>query len=104
MKKHVKCITAKNLDCEQSLVFYFMRSAKWVALALLVGIGGLSAALQFQRQQDINWIFFSICILCGAILFWIGHCLMKNECATQRRCGTCNKEPPTIGNVPVRQA
>ena len=52
MKKHVKCITAKNLDCEQSLVFYFMRSAKWVALALLVGIGGLSAALQFQRQQE----------------------------------------------------
>lgn len=102
MKKQAKCITVKTIDCEQSLVFYFMRSAKWVALALLISIGVLGTALQFQRHQDVNWMFFSICILCGAVLFWIGHCLMKNECATQRQCGTCNKVP-TVGNIAVRQ-
>lgn len=82
------------IECQQSLVFYFMRTARWVALLLLVGIGSMDAVLQFQRQQNINWIFVSICILSGVILFWIGHCIMRSECASRRDCGTCNKAPP----------
>ncbi|WP_156946839.1 hypothetical protein [Thiothrix lacustris] len=104
MKKQAKCVGNKMIDCEQSLVFYFMRSAKWVALALLVGIGVMGAALQFQRSQEVNWLFFSVCILCGLILFWIGHSLMKNECTTQQRNGTCNKAPSTIGDITIRQS
>ena len=104
MKKQAKCISANTVNCEQSLVFYFMRAAKWLALALLVGIGGLSTLLQFQRHQDINWVFFSVCILCGFILFWIGHCLMRNECASMRRSNTCNNKMPTVGNINIRQA
>lgn len=104
MKKQAKCISVKTLDCEQSLVFRFMRVAKWLALALLLGIGSAGVFLQFQRHQDINWMFFAVCTLCGVVLFWIGHCIMKSECATQRRCGTCAKTPSSIGGLPIRQA
>lgn len=91
MKKPTKCIHARNVECQQpSLVFYFMRTAKWVALSWLVGIGVMGVLLQFQRHQDVNWVFFSVCLLCGLILFWIGHCIMKSECASKRRHGTCN--------------
>ncbi|UJS23460.1 hypothetical protein [Thiothrix winogradskyi] len=102
MKKSAKCISSKAVECQPSVVFYFMRIARWVALLLLTGIGGMSAALQFQRHQDISWLFVSVCILCGIILFWIGHSIMKSECATRRRCGTCNKTTG-IGNITIRQ-
>lgn len=102
MKKSAKCVSAKAVECQQSVVFYFMRIARWVALLLMVGIGSMGAALQFYHHQDINWMFVGICTLCGIILFWIGHCIMKSECATRSRCGTCNKTP-SIGNITIRQ-
>ncbi|SEA80895.1 hypothetical protein SAMN05660964_02492 [Thiothrix caldifontis] len=102
MKKQAKCINSKALECEQSVVFYFMRVARWVAFLLLVGIGVMGALLQFQRHQDINWMFVSVCIACGVGLFWVGHCIMKSECATRKRCGTCNKST-TVGNITIRQ-
>ncbi|WGZ93554.1 MAG: hypothetical protein QJT81_17405 [Candidatus Thiothrix putei] len=102
MKKQAQCINSKALECEQSVVFYFMRVARWVAFLLLVGIGGMGALLQFQRHQDINWMFVSVCIVCGVGLFWIGHCIMKSECATRKRCGTCNKST-IVGGITIRQ-
>ncbi|EIJ33744.1 hypothetical protein [Thiothrix nivea] len=102
MKNQTKCIGSQTIHCEQSLVFQFMRVAKWVALFLLTGIGAGSSYLQLQRNQEVNWVFFGICLACGVILFWIGHTIMKSECATKRRCGTCNKEP-NVGGIPVRQ-
>lgn len=102
MKNQSKCISVKTIQCEQSLVFRFMRTAKWVALSLMTGIGVSSAFLQMQRHQDINWMFFSICLLSGVILFWIGHCIMKGECITKRRCGSCNKVS-SLNGLPIRQ-
>lgn len=102
MKKQAKCVSAQAVECQQSVVFYFMRIARWVALLLLVGIGSMAALLQFQRHQDISWLFVVVCALCGIILFWVGHSIMKSECATRHRCGTCNKAPK-VGNITIRQ-
>jgi hypothetical protein len=86
--------------CEKSLVFRFIRVARWVALGLLVGIGTLGAFLQYKNHQDINWAFFSICIICGIMLFWMGRCILKSECAARRRAVSCSKVS-TIGNIPI---
>lgn len=102
MKKQAKCVSAQAVECQQSVVFYFMRIARWVALLLLISIGSMAALLQFQHNQDINWVFVAVCTLCGIILFWIGHSIMKSECANRRRCGTCNKAP-NVGNITIRQ-
>lgn len=102
MNNQAKCINLKTIDCEQSLVFRFMRTAKWVALLLLIGIGTGSAYIQFQHQQNVNWIFFSVCMVCGIILFWVGHSIMISECVTKRRCGSCSKVTAMNG-VPMRQ-
>ncbi len=89
-----------NTLCEKSLVFRFIRVARWVALLLLTGIGSLGAFLQYQRHQDINWMFFSVCIICGIMLFWMGRCIMKSECASRRRAAACNRVA-TINNIPI---
>ena len=102
MKRNTQCIHTQQIECQPSLVFHFMRVAKWIALSLLLGIGFMGALLQFQRHQEINWMFFSVCIVCGVILFWIGHCIMKSDCAIKRRCGTCVKVS-TVSLTKIRQ-
>jgi hypothetical protein len=89
MNRQARCINTKQAECPLSVVFYFMRVAKWIALSLMVGIGISGALLQFQRHQSVNWMFVTVCLACGVILFWIGHCIMKSECRVKRRVGTC---------------
>lgn len=101
MRKSAKCIQTNKTSCDQSLVFRFMRIAKWVALLLLLGIGFADIWLQLQRSQAINWLFFSLCSVGGIGLFWIGHCIMQSECAMQRRCGTCNRDNASTA-IPIR--
>ncbi len=54
MKKSAKCINSKAVECQPSVVFYFMRIARWVALLLMVGTGSIGAALQFYHHQDLT--------------------------------------------------
>lgn len=78
--------------CEKSLTLQFISMARWVALLLLVGIGTMTVLLQYERHQEINWVFFSVCATGGIVLFWIGTCLMKSECSTLQQRGRCVRQ------------
>jgi hypothetical protein len=75
--------------CEKSLTLEFISMARWVALLLLMGIGAMAVLLQYERHQEINWIFFSVCAFGGIVLFWIGGCLLRSECSTLKQKGRC---------------
>lgn len=77
--------------CEKSLVFQFINTARWLALLLMITIASTTALLQYTRQQPVNWLFFTVCVVAGGILFWIGNCLIRSECASHKRTGRCRR-------------
>jgi hypothetical protein len=74
-------IYSKKHSHKESLIYQFMRTAKWVALLLLFSIGFGMAYLQYLHREPISWGFLGICIASGLLLFWIGRCLTHSECS-----------------------
>lgn len=89
MNQKAKCTFVSS--CEQALAYRFIRIARWVALALLVGIG-LGGWWAGYQRQDINWLFVGVCVSCGVLLFWMGSCILRSECQRQRSKASCPKE------------
>ncbi len=85
--------------CEKSLTFHFIKVARWVALLLLVGIGLLGVYSQYRMGQEVSWMFLSVCVFCGIMLFWLGHCMLSSECQyrmSNNRCGKNENAKPII--------
>lgn len=89
-------INDKTASCEKSLVFRFIRIARWIALFLLLGIGVLGTSFQYERHHDIDWMFFTVCAVCGIMLFWMGRCILKSECNNKRGNGKCRRHTQTV--------
>lgn len=62
-----------------SFICQFMGITKWFAMFLLFGLAAAEVYVQYTREMEINWAFATICIVCGVLLFWIGHALFAPE-------------------------
>ena len=75
-----------------SFICHFMVMTKWFAMLLLFGLAAAEVYVQYSRNMDINWAFAIICVVCGILVFWIGHALFAPERQRLRRLNKLKRE------------
>lgn len=70
----------------------FMGITKWFAMFLLFGLAAAEVYVQHMRNMEINWAFAIICVICGILVFWIGHALFAPERQMRRRLKQLERE------------
>lgn len=75
-----------------SFICRFMGVTKWFAMFLLFGLAAAEVYVQHSRGMEINWAFAIICVVCGILVFWIGHALFAPERQMRRRLKQLERE------------
>lgn len=75
-----------------SFICRFMGMTKWFAMLLLFGLAVAEVYVQYSRNMSINWAFAIICVVCGILVFWIGHALFSPGRQRLRRLNKLKRE------------